>query len=231
MDEIQNRVFELVKYDLEKVKGHDGEYISDARVQKSASYLYKTAELRGLKRALEKAYESDYSTLLNNGEMDFIEGRKRLRELADTSNSKIPEWVTITVNVDETKLKDVDKFKQLVHKYTQRSFVKEYIYAFEQRGRDEENRGKGMHAHILIRQATNDAGQFKRDTKSSFKKATDHGVHFRYITTQVEQAIPYIKGIKKDDAKGIMIEQDKLWRSENNLDDWYENFQAENPVN
>lgn len=229
MSDLENRLNALVEQEFRSQQHKDGvlhPIINDTVIEKRKHKLYWESEWKGLKRALEKDYESMYSTLLNNGDMDFIQGRKRLKTMVEASTNKIPDWVIVTVNVDETKCQCIHKLHQLVEKYTKRTFVAEHIFCLEQRGRDDSTRGKGMHAHILIRQTAGDGGQFRRDTKSSFKKLTDHAVHFRYIHTEVEQAIPYIKGTKKDEAKDPMVAQDKMWRAEHNIQDWYENLQT-----
>ena len=226
MDEIKDRTDELLEFKARQDAWAKGDHNPIINIENLRKRNRMNREYAGLKRAMEKDYEQMYSTLLNNGEMDFIEGRKRLKTLVEGSTNKIPDWVIVTVNVDETKCQCIHKLHQLVEKYTKRIFIAESIFCLEQRGRDDSTRGKGMHAHILIRQTAGDGGQFRRDTRSSFKKLTDHAVHFRYIHTEVEQAIPYIKGTKKDEAKDPMIAQDKMWRAENNIKDWYENLQT-----
>lgn len=221
MSELENDVFDIFHDEL---NSYQKTPITPMELHNKINH---DSKIRGLKRSLDKYWEQHFTTLLNNGEMDFFDGVKKIRKMAEASKSKIPEWIIVTVNVDETLCTDIDKFKPLVEKYTKRAFIKNYIYSFEQRGEIDNARGKGIHAHILVRQTATDAAQFKRDTKNSFKKVTQHGVHFRYINTDVDQAIPYIKGIKKDDEKDEKITQDKLWRRENNLEDWYEKLQGE----
>lgn len=232
MSELEERYDELLEFKARQDAWAKGDNNPTIDKEDLRTKMRNEREYAGLKRAMEKDYENMYTSLLHNDEMDFIEGRKRLKTMADASKSKIPEWVLVTVNVDENLCTDIDKFRPLVEKYVNRKFITEYIYCFEQRSQTEEERGKGMHAHIIVRQCAQDGAQFKRDTKSSFNKVTKTGIRFDYIRTDVKQAIPYVKGEKKGKNEDERLEkerkvvQDRLWRPQVGLEDWYANLQT-----
>lgn len=181
----------------------------------------------GLERALTKRYEDYWGNLMDNGEMSYVQGLDELREMSTAATNKMTEWVCITVNVDETKCTDPKKLLDLCQKYVARPFVSDYIFALEQRGKVDADRGKGVHAHILMKPVNTDGANLRRNTKSTFKKLTDHGVHIQYIHTAVEQAIPYVTGRKNSPEKMKGVEHDKEWRKLIGVQDWYTNLQED----
>lgn len=115
---------------------------------------------------------------------------------------------------------DFNSFKLKVEKYVQRSFIKNYIYTFEQRGQTPEEVGTGFHVHIITDMIVRNKFNMVRDTFSTFKSMVSdkQKIDIRdYPISYREEKIQYLKGEKWDDSKLDAVKINNLFREKYNL--------------
>lgn len=136
----------------------------------------------------------------------------------------------ITINFD-SKLVTNEQCIEKIEKISQWKWIKHLVYTFEQRSEDIEHAGQGMHVHMLL--ACNAPREF-RDIRSDFVKTLTGKIKYIGNTSSnilnikkipdkyYGDKIDYIKGEKWDDDKSAKIQVDSYWRSEMNLEHFYE---------
>ncbi len=205
-------------------------------------YFEELKELK--KRKIKKILEQQYQ-LESLGEMlkdmKGLEEKNKvlLKEKTAKEHNNSHLWITINPQ-PEIKLCDfIKKIKKLV----ERKIFTNYLYVLEQRGKTEEEQGKGFHAHILAKRNLN-YKPFKtheciRNTcKTLVKNHKDNRtINIQNIGEEfAEDKKEYILGTKTGEEKDIKQQIDIIWRKNNNLNKYYndgkttneENFSQEN---
>lgn len=146
-------------------------------------------------------------------------------------------WITINPKPEVTLKKFISKIKQII-KY---KWVLSYWYSLEQRGEDNEKRGEGMHCHMLLKIPT---GKRIPDIRAQLTKVLISSIigtkkHVHFVTPReiklspdqfMEDKLEYLEGHKWDSEKDVKIEQDLIWREENNLENIYKTCHIEEDI-
>lgn len=179
---------------------------------------------------------------MENLEMDFemekakirkqvklAEYRKQYRREIQTSTNKNSTtkkykkkdhlYFFITINPMEC---DIDAIEEIINIIKKKKYIKLHCYTFEQRGININELGKGKHIHMII-DKTLAKSDILRFIHSSIKKyCTIENIDIRKITENGKIVREnYMKGHKSFE-KLESVEIDKIWRKENNLQDFYE---------
>ena len=110
--------------------------------------LEKKMRAESLKRVLARRYDNYFSQIIedaNSGEI--TKTLTELKSLEKEKEAKNGEYVFITIApVENTNL---DNFIKKLYDITKLSYYTKYLFVIEQRGENEQELGKGMHAHIF----------------------------------------------------------------------------------
>lgn len=129
-------------------------------------------------------------------------------------------WMTVNFRPD-LSLQDI---RELLNRIASRKFMTQYWYSIEQRS---EIPGiyTGIHSHWII--ITNHPkSQFKRDILSTLGKGIGNPLHVdvRYYPAKfLKEKLDYLKGSKWDADKWSKVQNDRIFRKENNLAEVYTN--------
>lgn len=130
----------------------------------------------------------------------------------------------------------LEEFVKKVIKFINRNFCVEALAVIEQRGVNEEELGKGYHAHIALKRNVNyRPSDIIKGAKNTFKTVCDvknpsllnvstHGEDFH------KDKVVYIQGIKTGEGKDIKQKMDKLFRKKYNLEIVYKKDALQNIV-
>lgn len=156
---------------------------------------------------------------------------KLVKDFKETTQEtlRLTSYMFITINpIEDVSLKDLLK---TVDKYVNRTLINEYIYVVEQRGTNQEELGKGIHIHLLVKTSYKKPSDFKRDTISTFKKIVDcyntpnwyRKLNLKPCDTEddVKRRKEYMLGTKKDELKQVKQNMDKVFREKYNLRPYY----------
>ena len=159
-------------------------------------------------------------------------GAKKEISLSSKDNTKFV-WLTINPRPEVT----LSEMKKVVEKFVKRTFIKNYVYVYEQRGSKENGKeaGTGHHCHILFQRDT-EAGikswDVKKRSKTSFKSITDvdnnsifnwHNCPEEYIQDKINYMTN--KNLDEDHKdKEQKQSMDKEWRKTNKLKEIYYTF-------
>jgi hypothetical protein len=205
--------------------------IDEPFIRQMARTIQEEEMVKGFRMAVRQSASKYFQDLLLHGEYDEIlpaitQLRKHHRDVVGEKNYP---WWHLTVNVNYKVVPQAMAMKKL-HKFLEKSFVKQYVYSIEQRGDTVDEMGKGLHFHILLEQTARDLSTFKTGVKNSFNKICD--VSNREILCFKpkidEQAFidcyRYINGVKVDEEKQQRIEIDKQFREKNNFQKIYKSL-------
>lgn len=131
-------------------------------------------------------------------------------------------WITINPMDDG----DFATFAEKVHDLCRNtSYIKNADYAFEQRGKEIAERGKGYHVHIVCDYIKGcNPGKVRDNIYQKFKKFVGNKLHIdvrKYGADLREDKIAYLSGDKWEADKASAVEVNFLWRKENNIDTIY----------
>lgn len=202
--------------------------IEDPLIRLMVEKIQDEEVVKGFRMAVRQTASRYFTDLLLHGEYDEILPaittlRKQHKAVIGEKNYS---WWHLTVNVNYKVVNQAMAMKKL-HKFLEKSFIKQYAYSIEQRGETEEEMGKGLHFHILVEQTARDLSTFKTGVKNSFNKICD--VSNREILCFKpkvdEQALKdcyrYINGVKVDEEKQQRIEIDNKFREKNDFQKIY----------
>lgn len=131
-----------------------------------------------------------------------------------------PEIYWITVNPKpEAPLEIIMKS---IQNFCNRKAVRDYHYSIEQRGESEQEIGKGIHAHLLLKWDKKQNKYVKQFLIESCKRIvgnhSNNILNIRRITPDIYQdKLDYLNGLKWDKEKDLKIEFDKIFRQRNNI--------------
>lgn len=135
-------------------------------------------------------------------------------------------WVTVNPQKNIT----YKELKKEVERYVKRTFIKSYIYVYEQRGsaENDKNLGEGLHCHILLERdmsANVSPYDIQKRTRVAFKKVCDSQnksiLYFKACPEEyVVDKFNYMTNKNLDDEhkdKEQKQEYDKIWREDNEI--------------
>lgn len=141
-------------------------------------------------------------------------------------------WLWLTIN--PKKDIEFEIFKKKIEQFAERKMFDDYLYVFEQRGKTEEEAGKGFHAHLLLkRNMKYKQNKIISNSKNTFKNLTnvENNEIFNYHWCPAEyldDKIEYMTGEKTGCEKDIKQLIDVLFREKKNLNNYYKKECHEN---
>lgn len=192
-------------------------------------YLESLKEFRDLEREFKKR------TIMRIMKKRYDAGRylSHFKAIEDKipkpvkKESNLRDWVWLTINPKP----DIEliPFMKILDKAVHRKLWERYYYVLEQRGTIEENNlGKGFHAHLLLRRSPEtEYKHTKRQMRNSFKNVcnVDHDKVFYWKECRedfLDDKMEYITNIKTMDGKELKQKGDILWRKQHNILKLYE---------
>lgn len=176
-----------------------------------------------LKRVLARRYDSYFSQIIEDENCgEITKTLTELKSLEKEKEAKNGEHVFLTIApVENTNL---DDFIKKLYDITKLSYYTKYLFVIEQRGENEDEIGKGMHAHILAHKGKYKLSHCKRDAERVMQKKPpiECNVNAQYrkgigiLNTQT-----YMIGQKDDPKKWIKQQHDVLFREKNSLKTYY----------
>lgn len=210
------------------------------RLRDRRAELWKLEVEDAKARAYLKAVQDAQAIIIRQKiEAGQFEGMPELQELYSQIRNKngnggaIYSHYWVTLNVAPGVL--LDDVQSKVRKFVNRKMCATTEWVYEQRGATEDEMGKGLHVHMLVRPAKPiGLTQFRRNTVSTFKTlvGNEKAVDVRPCKAQsdVEKRRKYMSGEKDDPEKMKKCAVDKMWRSKNNLSDMYKHENGENDL-
>jgi len=121
---------------------------------------------------------------------------------------------------------DICKFQTYIKRIVNKKWIIKYLLCYEQRGENDETKGRGFHVHILIEHNPMKPSHIKRELANTLKDIMDvenyHILNIKHIdSTEAKRKINYIIGTKKEAEKHTKQHYDIIWRKEMNLDPYY----------
>lgn len=189
-------------------------------------------ELRkaSLKRVIERRLDSYYTNKIYNSDDigDLLPIFKEIRQDEERDDVvKHSRFCFITYSPPTSTL-DVFEFIRLIDKFAKFTFVKNYMYVVEQRYDGVPNEkykkpGDGLHVHLLIDKGDYKQSHVKRDNDRVFKNHVMN-IDIKLIReSDLIKVSKYMLGDKKDDSKKIKQIQDKVFREQFGLKEYYGN--------
>lgn len=139
-------------------------------------------------------------------------------------------WITINPKNGIT----IKELVKEVERYVKRTFIKSYIYVYEQRASQENEKkiGEGLHCHLLIERdmsANVSPYDIQKRTRVAFKNICDSQnksiLHFKQMPEEfIIDKFNYITNKNLDEEhkdKEQKQEYDKIWRENNELKEFY----------
>lgn len=157
-------------------------------------------------------------------ELAEISSRLKLLKNRNGNGGALTSLYFVTVNVkSDVSIADL---KRRVERYVNRSMVTSAEWVFEQRGSTELEAGKGLHAHMIVRQRGDTFdGKFKANTRSTFGPLVGIPDRHVFITPMKEEFLndkrAYMQGAKTAEGKAEKCTVDVLWREQNNISAYY----------
>ena len=189
--------------------------------------MLEIGELSAMKEAYEKIFrqeaEKKCRMLLRMGKCEhptlqklYNENKKLKKELSD--------FYFITINPKSDV--ELQEFKSMILGVWNWCWIEKMYVVLEQRGATDEERGYLPHAHILIEQCNNEWGKIQSQFKDKFKKICgppyENTINVKSKQREwLDDKLEYILGKKTDGNKPEKQHQDKIWREENNIKEYY----------
>lgn len=108
-------------------------------------------------------------------------------------------WVTVNVRPDVT----FEQLDKAVLKMISKTWIQQYAYAYEFRGKSEGN--NGLHVHIALPRGRKRPSEANREIRNTFKNLVglpDQHIDIRmYDIGLLNDKVNYLSGIKDDDRK------------------------------
>lgn len=197
-----------------------GYYGDDMTAEQGWDNVVKQETIKGIKQGIR--------TCASRNTERAVKRRKVDHELVNVMESyplaPISEWMFLTASPD-TEHQNVNMLMKAINKFVKKSHNTCAMWCIEQRSRTEEEMGKGIHCHILLKSHHRSAYDFQTAYHDSFKHMmTIQWSIINYIRVKPEHITNrynYISGNKKDKGKCDMVKIDKLWRLKEGLNDVY----------
>ena len=136
----------------------------------------------------------------------------------------LQDFYFITINPEPNT--DFQEFKSTVLGVWNWCWIEKLYVVFEQRGATDEERGYLPHAHLLIERCNNEWGKINSQFRDKFKKFCG-APYENTINVQSKKhewlgdKLEYILGKKTDSNKPEKQHQDKIWREETGIKEFY----------
>lgn len=178
---------------------------------------------QAFKDVLTDLYKSYYRDEISKGIYDeLIPDLKIIRESKDDKFKS--NYLFITINPRPSV--NLIEFTNLLAKSVTKSWICKYLYVIEQRSDNEDELGKGFHAHMLIDKGDYRFSHANREFASTFKKVCDiqnfHTFNFALCKeSDLSKRQNYMLGRKADIEKHKKQDMDILFRKRYNFSDYY----------
>ncbi len=190
-------------------------------------YYSELTDLRNrkIKQLLEMEYQLEtlgdsYKAMKLLGE-DY---KEQIKLKTAKAHNNLYCWITINPKPSVSFL----DFKKKVEKIVKRTIFTDYLYVYEQRGKDMESLGKGFHVHILgTRNLNYKPNKVARNIRNSCKKIvgdsnSNNQVNIQFIGDEyAADKKEYILGVKTGEGKDEKQQMDIIWRQKENLKVYY----------
>ena len=159
-----------------------------------------------------------------------VKVKTRLDEKKSSSKKNAYVWITINPKPD---IGCVNLQKTCVN-VAKRSFFKNAMYVYEQRGDSDDTIGKGFHCHMLAERdftKSTKPSHIRRDIGNTVKnilKLNSKNPYIQFVDAEyAKDKIRYMLGDKDlhKDEKDIKLVYDKLWRDRENIEHVYGNIE------
>lgn len=185
--------------------------------------LEKKMRAESLKRVLARRYDSYFSTLIEDDNIGEITPTlTQMKNIEKEKEAKNGEHVFITISpVENTNVND---FLKKLYDITKLSYYTKHLFVIEQRGENEEELGKGMHAHILAHKGKYKLSHCKRDAERVMQKkpSIECNVNCQYRQGNgIKNTQTYMIGQKDDPNKWLKQQHDKIFREKQQIRHYY----------
>lgn len=147
--------------------------------------------------------------------------QQRCKEKTAMDHNNAYAFITINPKPDV----ELGDFMKKIEGYVKRSICLKYLYVIEQRGDTEEECGKGFHCHILVkRHLSYKPCKFRENTFNTFKNLVGNKKHVdvQFVGEEfMKDKQEYILGTKTKEGKDVKQKFDKVFRSNNDIRDYY----------
>lgn len=190
---------------------------------------------------LQELYESEKLLFIKTKMRDLIKKEwnegliyKDFKEFYDEEIGKNDNTNYFWITVNPVHTVTLGELQKEVERYVKRTFIKSYIYVYEQRGSDknEKEMGQGLHVHLLIERdmsANVSPYDIQKRTRIAFKSICDSQnksiLHFKQMPEEyIVDKLNYMTNKNLDEEhkdKEEKQEYDRVWRVENQLRNYY----------
>jgi len=177
---------------------------------------------KAMERFMIKQYELAIQTKFESGDIATTDATMlALSRYNDNKKESTSTHFMVTINIDDKHTWQELHLK--VQKCLKKKWVTWWIYALEQRAT--EAPAKGFHAHIFMARGEYEVARCRKEITNTFRGLVGNDKHVKFsLWTNTEQGIKngtnYCMGLKKTE-KMAKVAYDKVWRAENNLEDYY----------
>lgn len=177
------------------------------------------------KKVVMKYYEDYYRYRIEDGMYNDI--LPNIKDIIEKKEKKIIKTDYLFVTINPRPTVNIQDFKTVCNKAINKPWILRYLYVIEQRGENDEEVGKGFHAHFLIQKEPNKSfAHAKREFESTFRKFCDtqnyHTFNFACcIENDISKRQNYITGEKADPEKHLKQSFDKKFRTIYDIPSYY----------
>lgn len=189
-------------------------------------FLDKKLRQDALKKVLVRRYENYMSHLLESETAEeLLPTLKKIKEL-EISKDECLKSSYVLITIAPEKSVGLLELIRLVEKFVKLKWVKSYCYVLEQRYSGEPNEkykkpGDGLHIHIFMDKGEYRHSHLKRDFERIFHNIQSNNDFSYRWPRDVDKTMNYLLGDKKDPSKQLKQVQDRIWRQENSIKDFY----------
>lgn len=189
--------------------------------------LDRDFRITALKEVLKRKYMNYYRTLIDTENVEeLLPTLRKIKDMEDVQpDIKKSPIMFITLAPPENEI-SIDNFIKKTLEFCEFKYIKQYLFVIEQRFNGVPNEkysklGDGMHIHILIDKGTHKLSDVKRDIKRKFA-GYEMIMDFSFRNPKdIIKTQNYMLGDKKDDDKQLKQIQDKQFRIQKGLKDYW----------
>jgi len=181
-----------------------------------------------LKQLLNKSYNAERMGQEWKEVKEYeVELDQTIRENKAEKHNNLFLWLTVNPKADV----ELEDFKDVIDKFAKRTMFSDYLYVYEQRGKEETSIGDGFHAHLLLKRNMDyKPSKVIFNSKNTFKRITNVDnfdiFNYRWVSDEFKKdKVQYIIGIKTGEEKDLKQEMDVYFRKYNELEDYYGNIE------
>jgi hypothetical protein len=192
--------------------------------------ILREAEKEFDKSLIRKIMKMEYETeSLGEKYIKIKEYEKELRTKKQDLTAKEHNNGFCFITISPKESVSLANFKKTVEKAVARNMFTSYLYVYEQRGKNTDEKGKGFHAHILVKRNLNyKPSKVANNLKNTFKDMTNVNnpqlLNIQHIGNDfAKDKVEYITSLKTDEGKDVKQEIDVIWRQAEDLLPFYGN--------